>query len=530
MQAPNAEFGGDHWGRRLSALWLAASLTLAAGCAAARQSVPPTLPHGRSVMQDYEASFNAGWEQVDSFEQSHWVQQALEPAEDRHRQYEVKRKRVGNIEVHSVDLTNEGIVALVRTELGDWVKCFIDFGADGERVLKIKWLEAKAPESEPGPRTQDEFVSALDDFVSRFTKLAGFSGAVLIARRGEIILEKAYGQARRQPPVANQLNTRFNTASIDKLLTAVVVFELIEAGKLSLDGTVCQYLPKYPLEQACPVTIDQLLTHTAGMPDIINPRLVSSVTRLRSPQDYIDLFGKDLLVGPAGGQWRYSNYGYAVLGRIVEVVEGQPFDEVVRKRVYDRAIMRDSLRTLPARNEPNVAVPYAFALPGNEKLEYGVERDARPYLPLPGPFCCSYTTVHDLYNFAQALIRGKLVSRKTLELMVTTNRSRGSNLIGHYGYGIMSETVHGVDFFGHDGGLWGVNGVLRMTMRGDVVVVLSNVSPGAAQRVGARALDWLARLPAPTGESTAASDSASLATDAPDRRSSLANRASSQLL
>ncbi|HEY0467895.1 MAG TPA: serine hydrolase domain-containing protein, partial [Polyangiaceae bacterium] len=192
------------------------------------------------------------------------------------------------------------------------------------------------------------------------------------------------------------------------------------------------------------------------------------------------------------------NFGYAVLGRIVEAVEGRPFAEIVTKRIYERANMKDSTRLASAANASDVAVPYASTLPAVNKLgelEFGPERDARRFLPLPGPFCCSFTTVRDLYHFSQALLAGRLVSRQSLELMVKTDRTAPGDLIDHYGYGIMTDLIDGVPYFGHDGGVWGVNAVLRMTPDNDVVAVLSNVSPGTGQRAAMRAADQLARLP-----------------------------------
>jgi CubicO group peptidase (beta-lactamase class C family) len=282
------------------------------------------------------------------------------------------------------------------------------------------------------------------------------------------------------------------------MFTAVLVFELIEERKLALDGKLCDYLPNYPLKEACPITIDQLLTHTSGLPDVMNPRLIRAVDRFKTPQDYIDTFGKDPLTFKPGKHWAYSNFGYAVLGRIVEAIEGKPFAEVMTKRIYEKANMKDSTHLASASNASDVAVPYAFALPdGNKvgKLEYGPERDARRFLPLPAPFGCSFTTVRDLYNFSQALMAGRLVSRQSLELMVRTNRAAPGDLVEHYGYGVMTDLIDGVPYFGHDGGVWGVNAVFRMTPEDDVVVVLSNVSPGGAQRAAMRAADQLARLP-----------------------------------
>jgi CubicO group peptidase (beta-lactamase class C family) len=292
------------------------------------------------------------------------------------------------------------------------------------------------------------------------------------------------------------VTTRFDIASVEKIFTAVVVFELIEEHKLALGGKICDYLPNYPRKDACPITIDQLLTHTSGLGDVMSPRLMHALDRFQTAQDYIDTFGPDPLIFKPGTRWAYSNFGYAVLGRIVEVIEGKPFAEVVTQRIYEKAKMKDSTHLASAAKAADVAVPYAFLMPnGRGKLQYGPERDARQFLPLPAPFCCSFTTVRDLYEFSQALLAGRLVSKKSLELMVKTDRTAPGDLVEHYGYGVMTDLIDGVPYFGHDGGVWGVNAVFRMTPDNDVVVVLSNVSPGAGQRAAMRAADQLARLP-----------------------------------
>jgi CubicO group peptidase (beta-lactamase class C family) len=479
--------------------WLCLAFLLA-GCGGALTPRAPDPEYGQLVAKRFEAAFNGGWSEMDRFERQHWVKPALAPSDERQSRYLTRQRGMGRIRMQRVELEGDQMVALAQTEFGDWLKCFLVFGDGGQRLLDVRWLQAAAPASERGPRSEQEYTSDLDGFLGRFAKEGGFAGAVLVARHGAVIFEKAYGEARRDPSTPNQVTTRFNIASVDKLLTATLVFELIEEQKLALDGKICDYLPNYPLKAACPITIDQLLTHTSGLPDIVNPRLIRAVARFKTPQDYIDTFGKDPLTFEPGAHWAYSNFGYAVLGRIVERVEGKPFAEVVTKRIYEKANMKDSMRSLTAANASVVAVPYASLLPdGHDKLAYGPERDARRFLPLPAPFCCSFTTVRDLYNFSQALMGGRLVSKQSLELMVKTNRSAPGELVEHYGYGVMVELIDGIPYFGHDGGIWGVNAVLRMTPEDDVVVVLSNVSPGAGQRAAMRAADQLARLPKSSG-------------------------------
>jgi CubicO group peptidase (beta-lactamase class C family) len=470
-------------------------LFLLGGCGGALQPHAPDPEYGQFVARRFEAAFNGGWSLMDRFERQHWVQPALSPSDERQGRYLTQQRGFGRIRLQRVELEGDAMVGLAQTEFGDWVKCFLVFGGGGERLLDVRWLQAPAPESERGPRSVQEFTSDLDGFLGRFSERGGFAGAVLVARRGEVIFEKAYGEARREPSTPNQVTTRFNLASVDKLFTAVIAVELIEERKLALDGKLCDYLPNYPLKAACPITIDQLLTHTSGLPDVVNPRLILAIERFKTPQDYIDTFGKDPLTFEPGKRWAYSNFGYVVLGRIVEAIEGKPFAEVVTKRIYEKANMTDSTRLASAANASDVAVPYAAALPGGGKLRYGPERDARRFLPLPSPFCCSFTTARDLYNLSQALMAGRLVSKRSLELMVRTNRTAPGDTVEHYGYGVMTDLIDGVPYFGHDGGIWGVNTVFRMTPENDVVVVLANVSPGAAQRAAMRAADQLARLP-----------------------------------
>lgn len=467
---------------------------LLVGCGGSLQQRAPDPEYGRSVTKELEAAFNGGWPAMDRFEQRRWVKAALGPSKERQSRYLTQQRSMGRIHLHRVELKGDEMVGLVQTEFGDWLSCFLVFdGGDG--LTDVRWLQAAAPEGEPGPRSLAEYTSSLHGFLELFAKKGGFAGAVLVARRGEVIFEKAYGEARRDPSTPNQVTTRFNVASVEKILTATLVFELIEERKLALDGKLCDYLPSYPQKDACPITIDQLLTHTSGLPDIMNPRLIRAVDRFKTPQDYIDTFGKDPLIFEPGKSWGYSNFGYVVLGRIVEAVERKSFAEVMTQRIYEKANMRASTRDPAAANAADVAVPYAFLMPSGHGLEYGPERDARRFLPLPSPFCCSFTTVRDLYDFSQALMAGRLVSKQSLELMVKTDRSGPDDLVDHYGYGVMTDLIDGVPYFGHDGGAWGVNAVFRMTPDNDVVVVLSNVSPGAGQRAAMRAADQLARLP-----------------------------------
>jgi D-alanyl-D-alanine carboxypeptidase len=136
---------------------------------------------------------------------------------------------------------------------------------------------------------------ALAALSARAEKLAGtdqFSGAVLVARNGEVLLHEAWGLADRETGTPNTPDTRFRIGSMNKMFTAVVTLELVEAGKLALDDTVGKRLPDYPnSDVASKVAVRHLLTHTGGTGDIFGPEFERNRLRLREHSDYVNLVG-----------------------------------------------------------------------------------------------------------------------------------------------------------------------------------------------------------------------------------------------
>src|SRR5204862_3523184 len=95
-----------------------------------------------------------------------------------------------------------------------------------------------------------------------------FSGTVLLARSGTHLYERACGMASRETHAANTLDTRFNIGSINKIFTTVATLQLAHAGKLGLHDTIAKYLPDFPREAASKITIEMLLHHRSGVPDV----------------------------------------------------------------------------------------------------------------------------------------------------------------------------------------------------------------------------------------------------------------------
>ena len=161
---------------------------------------------------------------------------------------------------------------------------------------------------------------------------SGFSGAVLVARGGKVVLHEGYGWAdlAKTAPVTRE--TRFYIASITKQFTAAAVLKLEERGRLGLADPVGKHLPGVPPDKAA-VTIHQLLTHTSGLgqdyaADGIRDRAEAVRAVLAKP-----------LKSPPGAQFRYSNDGYNLLAVIVEVVSGESYESFLRQNLLRPAGM-----------------------------------------------------------------------------------------------------------------------------------------------------------------------------------------------
>jgi CubicO group peptidase (beta-lactamase class C family) len=106
----------------------------------------------------------------------------------------------------------------------------------------------------------DAIASKLDKLMRARSAAGDFSGTVLVARRGKIVYQQAFGVANREWNIPNDLQTKFEIGSMTKQFTAMLVLQLVNEGKLQLDGHISDYLPYYPQDTGKRVTISQLLT------------------------------------------------------------------------------------------------------------------------------------------------------------------------------------------------------------------------------------------------------------------------------
>lgn len=309
-----------------------------------------------------------------------------------------------------------------------------------------------------------------------------FSGAVLIAHDGKPVLEEAYGLADRERHVPNTLDTRFRIGSMNKMFTATAVLQLVQAGKVKLDAPLVTYLPDYPnKELASKVTIHQLLTHTGGTGDIFGPEYEAHRLELRALADYVNLYGNRAVAFEPGSRWEYSNYGFILLGRVIERVSGMSYYDYVAQHVYAPAGMTSSGSEPEDSVVKDRSIGYTrMAAPGA-----GPSATLQPNtntLPWRGTSAGGgYSTVGDLLRFANALRAHKLLDAHHTDLLTTGKVATPGG--GRYAYGFGDNTTNGVRCVGHNGGAPGMNGDLEICDDGYVVAVLANTDPPAAGRI-----------------------------------------------
>ena len=403
------------------------------------------------------------------------------------------RRQSGGYDLEKVEETTDTqITCLLKTRTGGR-EVRVSLGVEPEEPHKIAGMRlAPAGGSTPqtAPPIRLEEAKALAALRGEVEKRAGsdqFSGAVLVAKNGKPVFERAYGLADREHKTPNTLDTRFRLGSMNKMFTAVAIAQLAQAGKLNFTDPLGKFLPDYPSRDvATKVTIHHLLTHTGGTGDFFGPEYQTHREELRDLKDYVALFGKRGLEFEPGSKWEYSNYGFLLLGLVVEAASGQSYYDYVREHIYKPAGMKSSDSLPESTPVPGRSVGYTKA--GGAAL--------RPNTDTLPPRATSagggYSTVRDLLAFANALLGHKLLDAHYTGIMTAGKAETGRG--GKYAYGFEDHGDGGVRWFGHGGGAPGMNGALRIYPgSGYVVAALANLDPPAAQDIAMFVSD---RLPA----------------------------------
>jgi D-alanyl-D-alanine carboxypeptidase len=341
--------------------------------------------------------------------------------------------------------------------------------------------------------TEQDRLQEIGSYLKRLRDADRFSGAVIIARDGKPVFAQAYGYADREKKIPNTLDTPFLTASMTKLFTGLAIGQLVEQGKLSYDDPLSKFLPDVPdAESAKKIKIKHLLSHTSGLGwdfGYLGKADSDSPDRLRTIQAYMDLAERKPPAFEPGTKHSYSNMGFVLLGRIIEIITGQDYYDYMQKNVFAPAGAKSaSFPILPANGV--AVVPMAYPYEGDfdvETLRLGylnqLGKDAGRGSPAGG----SIVSALDLIRLSNAMNSGRIVKPETLRLHSTAKPELGAK---NYGYGFATKARRADrPLVGHGGNASGQCtefGELRDTPY--TIVVLSNLSIRTCMEVTERIL------------------------------------------
>lgn len=293
-------------------------------------------------------------------------------------------------------------------------------------LLLISTTAAGQSRSAAGRGVDRERLAMIPARLKSYVERGAIAGAVtLVMRGGRVVSLEAVGYQDLESRKPMRADAIFDVRSVTKPVTAVGVMILVEEGRLALGDPVEKYLPEFRAArgaQDTPVTIRHLLTHTSGLP-FNRPAEIENITvrRDRTLSEVVRLLSKQQPDFEPGTQFRYGTGGYAILGRVIEVVSGKPYEQFMAERVFAPLGMKDSSFFIPAGKQARVASLYRVR-EGRLERWREVEDYARR-AKYPGPEFGMYTTASDLAALCQMMLDGgtyngrRVLSRASVEAM-----------------------------------------------------------------------------------------------------------------
>ena len=323
---------------------------------------------------------------------------------------------------------------------------------------------------------QKDVQKKIDSLVKQYYDYGQFNGSILVADKGKVIYEKGFGMANMEWGIPNAPDTKFRIGSITKQFTATLILQLVDEGKIKLDGKLSDYLPDYRKDTGGKITIHQLLNHTSGIPSYTsNPEFFPKHSRnAYSVPEFVKTFASGDLEFEPGSKFAYNNSGYTLLGAIIEKIYGKPYEAVLAERILKPLGMTNT-------GYDHHSTVLEKRASGYSKTPTGFVNAAYLDMSLPYAAGSIYSTVGDLYKWEQALHEGAIMSAESRRLMFTPG-------LADYGYGVgiferpLGTTDQKIKMISHSGGINGFNSVMtRAVDKRQTVIILDNVGFGQYQ-------------------------------------------------
>lgn len=252
----------------------------------------------------------------------------------------------------------------------------------------------------------EKFEKLIDDQVNDDK----FSGTALVAKGDKILFEKAYGLACKTFGVPNDIDTKYNIGSLNKLITKIAILQLVQAGRVDLDDFVGEHLPDFRKDIASSVRIRHLISFTSGLGDYFGQKFDAALGRLRKVADFVPFFIDDPLLSKPGEKRNYSNAGYVVLGLIIEAATGMDYYGYVRENIYTPAGMMNTDHNEVDSTTPMMATGYTRMMPDGS--EHPSKRRSNHFIigSRGSPAGGGYSTVEDFLLLDKAIANNVLLN------------------------------------------------------------------------------------------------------------------------
>ncbi|MCE1200294.1 MAG: beta-lactamase family protein, partial [Marinilabiliales bacterium] len=280
----------------------------------------------------------------------------------------------------------------------------------------------------------------LDSLFDRLAAGNKAMGSLALSKNGVLLYSRAIGRVGTAggQVLPSNTETRYRIGSITKMFTTVMIFQLIEEGKLSLDLTLDKYYPG--ITHASAITIGQMLQHRSGIHNFTNdPAYEQYMTHPKGEAEMVEIITKAGSDFTPGEKMAYSNSNFVLLGYILERVTGKSYGDNLKERILSKVGMKSTsmgAKTVPGHNE-------AFSYQYEGEWKQMPETD----MSIPGGAGAIVSTPTDLVRFAQALFAGKLISPSSLDRMKTIRDG--------IGMGLFQIPFYERKAFGHNGGIDG---------------------------------------------------------------------------
>ena len=328
---------------------------------------------------------------------------------------------------------------------------------------------AASPRRDPDAVVRSPIAARIDSFMTAAADL-GLSGTLLVERDGEVILHRGYGVVDRGKRTPARTHTPYLLGSLSKQFTAAAAYKLDSQGALRLTDSLGRWFPDVPDDKRS-ITVDQLIHHTSGLPYLGRGDLYASISvdsMVRETFSYPLAF-------PPGAKYQYSSPGYNLLARIVERASGRPFNEYVRKELFDPAGMTETaFADEPSRWPATQRTPsYSSADPEADSPLYPV-----PNAPMIVGAGSVVSTAGDLWKWELALRLGRVLDAEATRKFFAPGPASGTNSAYAGGWQVV-RSQRGTTVIMHAGDIGGFNADMRRLVDEHATIIfLSNGREG----------------------------------------------------